>query len=68
MEAAAGGWLDISNSESPEFAGLVIAALMRDSGLMERSESIVIGAAVAHEVGVSDIDGRRPGPLALARV
>src|ERR1035438_6560912 len=26
MEAARGGWLDISNSESPEFIGRVIAA------------------------------------------
>ncbi|HTA42323.1 MAG TPA: SDR family NAD(P)-dependent oxidoreductase [Bryobacteraceae bacterium] len=68
MEAAAAGWLDVSNSESPEFAGLVIAALMRDPGLMDLSGTIVVGAAVARELGVSDIDGRRPEPLALDRL
>jgi NAD(P)-dependent dehydrogenase (short-subunit alcohol dehydrogenase family) len=68
MEAAAGGWLDVSNSESPEFAGRVIAALMRDTGLMERSGSVIVGAAAARELGVSDIDGRQPEPLSLDRV
>ena len=68
MEASAGGWLDVSNSESPEFAGLVIAAIMRNPGLMDRSGTIVVGAAAARELGVSDIDGRRPEPLTLDRV
>jgi NAD(P)-dependent dehydrogenase (short-subunit alcohol dehydrogenase family) len=34
---AAAQWLDLSNSESPEYTGLVIAALARDAGLMDRS-------------------------------
>lgn len=54
MAAAAGGWLDLSNSESPEFAGRVIAALSRDPRLMERSGSIVVGAVVAVELGVEN--------------
>src|SRR6185503_16980966 len=34
---AAAEWLDLSNSESPEFIGRVIAGLARDPGLMGRS-------------------------------
>src|SRR5450631_3538629 len=30
LAAAAGGWFDLSNSESPEFIGRVIASLARD--------------------------------------
>lgn len=68
MEAAAGGWLDITKSESPEFAGRVIAALMRDPRLMERTGSAVVGAAAARDLDVSDTDGSQPEPLSLDRV
>jgi NAD(P)-dependent dehydrogenase (short-subunit alcohol dehydrogenase family) len=68
MEAARGGWLDISNSESPEFIGKVIAALSRDSMLMERSGQVLVAADVAREFGIVDIDGRQPIPLTLASV
>ena len=68
MEAAKGGWLDISNSESPEFIGRVIAALSRDSQLMERSGQVIVAAQVAQELNVPDIDGRRPIPLTLGSV
>lgn len=68
MEAARGGWLDISNSESPEFIGLVIAALTRDGQLMERSGQIVVAAQLAHELHVPDVDGKQPIPLTLASV
>lgn len=54
MEAAAGGWLDLSNSESPEFAGRVIAALARDPALSERSGSVVTGAEAAAQLGLTD--------------
>jgi NAD(P)-dependent dehydrogenase (short-subunit alcohol dehydrogenase family) len=66
LEAARGGWLDISNSESPEFIGKVIAALSRDSKLMERSGQALVAAEVAQELGIVDIDGRQPIPLTLA--
>ena len=66
LEAARGGWLDISNSESAEFIGKVIAALSRDSKLMERSGQALVAAEVAQELGIVDIDGRRPIPLTLA--
>jgi dehydrogenase/reductase SDR family member 1 len=68
MAAAAGGWLDISNSESPEFQGRVIAALARDPRRMERSGKVLVTAAIATEYGVSDVDGKQPTPLTLQTV
>lgn len=65
MAAAAGGWLDIANSESPEFAGLVIAALARDPGILDRSGEVVVGAEIAPALGITDVDGRQPAPVAL---
>ena len=68
MAAAAGGWFDLANSESPEFIGRVIAALADDSGLMERSGNVWVAAALAQEYGVSDVDGKHPKPLTLETV
>jgi NAD(P)-dependent dehydrogenase (short-subunit alcohol dehydrogenase family) len=65
---AAAEWLDLSNSESPEFIGRVVAALANDPGLQSRSGSVVVAAAVAVELGVTDTDGRQPRPLTLAVV
>ena len=65
---AAAEWLDLSNSESPEFSGRVIAALARDPALMERSGQALVAAALAQEYGVSDVDGRQPTPLTLDTV
>src|ERR1035438_7513970 len=65
--AAQGGWLDLSNSESPEFIGRVIHALVQDPALMERSGKVLVAAEVAAEFGISDVDGRKPTPLALDR-
>ena len=67
-EAARAGWLDISNSESPEFIGRVIAALSGDPQLMGRSGQIVVAAQLAQELNVLDIDGKQPIPLTLASV
>jgi dehydrogenase/reductase SDR family protein 1 len=68
MESAQGGWLNISNSESPEFIGRVIAALSRDPHLMLRSGQVVVAAKLAEELNVLDIDGRQPIPLILGSV
>jgi NAD(P)-dependent dehydrogenase (short-subunit alcohol dehydrogenase family) len=68
MRAAEAGWLDLSNSESPEFIGRVIAALARDPALPERTGTVVIAAAAAIELGVRDTDGRQPVPLTLETV
>jgi len=40
--AAAGGWFDLSNSESPEFTGRVIAALARDPRLSDRNGRVIV--------------------------
>jgi dehydrogenase/reductase SDR family protein 1 len=64
----ASGAFDLSNSESPEFIGRVIAALWRDPALRERSGHVLVAAAVATELGVSDVDGKQPRPLTLETV
>jgi dehydrogenase/reductase SDR family member 1 len=61
----ASGWFDLSNSESPEFIGRVIAALWRDPELAERSGQVLVAAAVAAELGIEDIDGKQPLPLSI---
>jgi NAD(P)-dependent dehydrogenase (short-subunit alcohol dehydrogenase family) len=68
LAAAEGGWLDLSNSESPEFLGRVVAALARDPALMERSGRVLVAAEIAAEFGVRDVDGRQPTPLSLESV
>jgi dehydrogenase/reductase SDR family member 1 len=66
MEAAA--YLDLSNSESPQFVGRAVAALAADPDIVRRSGSVVVAAAIAQEYGLSDIDGKRPKPLTLEDV
>ena len=65
MEAAKGGWLDVSNSKSPEFIGRVIAALAHDTTVLERSGRVLVAATVASEFRIRDIDGKQPMPLTL---
>jgi NAD(P)-dependent dehydrogenase (short-subunit alcohol dehydrogenase family) len=65
MDAVRNGWLDISNSESPEFIGRVVAALATDPQLMDRSGSVIVAAQLAKEFRVIDIDGRQPEPLTV---
>jgi dehydrogenase/reductase SDR family protein 1 len=66
MQAAE--WLDLSNSESSEFIGRVIAALAADPKLHERTGRVLVAAAVAIELGVTDVDGKQPKPLTIADV
>ena len=54
---------DMSNSESPEFTGRVVAALAADESVLDRSGQVLVAAAVAREYGVIDVDGRQPVPL-----
>ena len=68
LAAAAGGWFDLGNSESPEFIGRVIAALADDPGLMQHSGKVCVAAALAQEYGVSDVDGKHPAPLTLETI
>jgi dehydrogenase/reductase SDR family member 1 len=66
MEAAQ--WLDLSNSESPEFIGRVVVALATDPDLMGHSGKVLVAAALARKYGLTDIDGKSPRPLTLADV
>jgi len=68
LAAAAAGWLDLSNSESPEFIGRVIAALSRDPRLTDRTGQVVVAADAARTYGVTDDTGRQPVPLTLETV
>lgn len=56
-EAYAGFW-DIA--ETPEFTGQLIAALYRDPARMEKSGGVFIGAELAQEYGILDLDGKQP--------
>jgi NAD(P)-dependent dehydrogenase (short-subunit alcohol dehydrogenase family) len=65
---ASAAWLDLSNSESPEFIGRAVAALAADPEVMRHSGKVLVAAAVALDYGFTDIDGRQPRPLTLADV
>lgn len=56
---------DISNSESPQFIGRVVAALASDPNIMEKSGQVLVAAQEALEYGIQDIDGKQPRPLTL---
>jgi dehydrogenase/reductase SDR family protein 1 len=65
---AAAAWLDMSNSESPEFIGRAVAALAADPDVLRHTGKVVIAAGLAQEYGFTDVDGRTPRPLSLADV
>jgi NAD(P)-dependent dehydrogenase (short-subunit alcohol dehydrogenase family) len=56
---------DMSNSESPQFIGRVVAALAKDPDIMKKSGKVLVAAQEALEYNVQDIDGRQPRPLTL---
>jgi dehydrogenase/reductase SDR family protein 1 len=66
MQAAE--WLDLSNSESPQFIGRAVAALASDPKVMEKTGRVCVAASLAQEYGFTDIDGKSPRPLTLAEV
>lgn len=66
MEAAA--WIDLTNSESPEFVGRAVAALAADPDVMRHTGSVQVAAGVAAAYGFVDVDGKAPRPLTLADV
>ena len=63
MEAAA--FLDLSNSESPQFVGRAVAALAADPDVMSKSGQALVAAALAFEYGFTDVDDKQPRPLTL---
>lgn len=66
MEAAA--YLDLGNSESPDFIGRAVAALASDPDVLRHSGKVMVAAALAREYGFTDLDGKTPRPLTLADV
>lgn len=66
LEAAA--FLDLSNSESPQFIGRAVAALAADENIMQNSGSVLVAAALAQQYGFTDIDGKQPRALTLGDV
>jgi dehydrogenase/reductase SDR family protein 1 len=61
MEAAQ--WLDLTNSESPEFIGRAVAALASDAEVLRHTGKVLVAAALAKDYGFTDIDGKTPHPL-----
>jgi NAD(P)-dependent dehydrogenase (short-subunit alcohol dehydrogenase family) len=66
MEAAQ--FLDLSNSESPDFIGRAVGALASDPAVMRHSGQVLVAAAVAASYGFADIDGKTPRALTAADV
>lgn len=63
---ASADYFDLSNSESPEFIGLAIAALASDDHVVEKSGTTQIAAQVAIDYGFKDVDGTQPIPLNIS--
>ena len=63
MEASQ--WLDLSNSESPEFTGRAVVALAADPDVLRHTGKVHVVADLAREYGFTDIDGSTPRPLTL---
>lgn len=58
-------FFDMSNSESPQFIGRVVAGFALDPKRMEKSGQVLVAAALAQEYGFTDIDGKQPRPITL---
>jgi dehydrogenase/reductase SDR family member 1 len=56
-------FIDLGNSESPEFVGRAVAALASDPDVLERSGEILVVAELAREYGFTDVDGAQPESL-----
>lgn len=53
----------LNRAESPEFTGKIIHALLTDPALKQRNGQTLIGAELALEYGLRDLDGNQPGSL-----
>jgi dehydrogenase/reductase SDR family member 1 len=58
-------YFDLSNSESPQFQGRVVAALAGDPNVLSKSGRPLVTAVVALEYGIEDIDGKQPRPVSV---
>jgi NAD(P)-dependent dehydrogenase (short-subunit alcohol dehydrogenase family) len=66
MQGAA--FLDLSNSESPEFIGRAVTALAADPNLIQHTGAVLVAANLAVEYGFTDIDGKVPRALTIGDV
>jgi NAD(P)-dependent dehydrogenase (short-subunit alcohol dehydrogenase family) len=66
MESAQ--WLDLTNSESPEFVGRAAVALATDPDALRHTGKVLVAAGLAKEYGFTDTDGTTPRALTLADV
>ncbi|MBL1137804.1 MAG: SDR family NAD(P)-dependent oxidoreductase [Chloroflexi bacterium] len=58
-------FFDLSNSESPQFAGRAVAHLAADPDIMAKTGQVLVIAQLALDYGFTDIDGKQPMPLTL---
>ena len=56
-------YLDLSNSESPEFVGRAVLALFEDNHRIVKSGQALVVAELAGEYGFTDVDGTVPSPF-----
>ena len=61
-------FLDLTNSESPQFIGRAVAALAADPNVLQKSGQILVAAKIAQEYGFLDIDGNQPRPLTVDEI
>ena len=47
-------------AETPQFTGRLIDRLYRDPQRQQKSGTVLVGAELAHEYGITDLDGRQP--------
>jgi NAD(P)-dependent dehydrogenase (short-subunit alcohol dehydrogenase family) len=55
-------YIDLTNSESPQFAGRAVAALAADPNVIEKTGRSLWVCELATDYGFTDIDGRVPVP------
>ena len=53
-------WLDLSNSESPQFVGRAVVALAADPRVMERTGSVVVGPNWQEIINLLTLTGNHP--------
>jgi NAD(P)-dependent dehydrogenase (short-subunit alcohol dehydrogenase family) len=56
-------FIDLSNSESPRFVGLAVAALAADEDVLARTGQTLVVAELAEEYGFTDENGTQPRSL-----
>jgi NAD(P)-dependent dehydrogenase (short-subunit alcohol dehydrogenase family) len=56
-------FIDLSNSESPEFVGRAVVALATDPEVARLTGHCLVAAELAEKYGFTDTDGRRPSTV-----